>query len=132
MRTVASIVAALVVTILAFGGSALAAEPQFTPLGAWVSAPPQPVRASDGRVHLVYEINLLSIELGGTVPVEVQSLDVRTPGGRSLASLTGSELVMTTGAPLTLSTTLAPGAGGTVWLDVTLPRGDRVPRAPRC
>jgi hypothetical protein len=118
-----------VAAVSVFSTSAHAAEPQFTPLGASVPAPPQPVTATDGRVHLVYEIGLLSIELGGTVPVEVQSLDVRTPGGRSLASLTGSELVMTTGAPLTPSTTLAPGAGGTVWLDVTLPRGGRVPRA---
>jgi hypothetical protein len=129
MRTVASIVAALVVTILAFGGSALAAEPQFTPLGAWVSAPPQPVRASDGRVHLVYEINLLSIELGGTVPVEVQSLDVRARGGRTLLKQAGSEIVMTSRAPLELTNTLEPGKGGTIWLDVVLAPGTRVPRA---
>jgi hypothetical protein len=36
--------------------------------------------------------------------------------------------VMTAGAPLELTRSLAPGTGGTVWLDVALARARRVPR----
>jgi hypothetical protein len=123
-------VAAVVAAMSAFNASALAAEPQFTPLGASVFAPPQPVRATDGRVHLVYEINLLSIQgaVGG-VPLEVQSLDVRARGGRTLVRLAGDEIMMFAGAPAQLTRSLAPGIGGTLWLDVVLARGGRVPRA---
>ena len=80
-------------------------------------------------MHLVYEIALSSIQgaVGG-VPLEVQSLDVRARGGRRLVRLAGDELVMTAGAPAQLTTSLAPGMGGTLWLDVVPARGGRVPR----
>jgi len=123
-------VTAVIAFLSAFSASALAAEPQFTPLGASVLAPPQPVRATDGRVHLVYEINLLSIQgaVGG-VPMVVQALDVRARGGRTLLRLAGSEIAMYAGAPAQLTRSLAPGVGGVLWLDVVLARGERVPRA---
>src|SRR4051794_24249410 len=113
----------VVATMSAVSASARAAEPQFTPLGASVLAPPQPVRATDGRVHLVYEITLLSVDAGaGTAPLEVQSLDVRARGGRRLLRVAGPEIVMTAGAPLQYTRSLAPGTGGTLWLDVAVPR----------
>ncbi len=132
-RRAATLAVAVVVAVLsAFSGSALAAEPQFTPLAASVFAPPQPVRATDGRVHLVYEINLLSIQgaVGG-VPLEVQSLHVRTRGGRTLLRLAGSEIAMYAGAPAQLTRSLAPGVGGVLWLDVALARGARSPSTRR-
>jgi Peptidase family M23 len=125
-RSAALLVPVLVGAMLALSAPALAAAPQFAPVGVSVLAPPQPVKATDGRVHLVYELTLVSV---AAAPVEVQALDVRAAGGRSLLKLAGAELVMTAGAPLQLTKSLAPGAFGTVWLDVALARGARVPRA---
>ena len=115
---------------LAPGASAVAAEPQWTPLTASVAAAPQAVRATDGHRHLAYEIDLHTLQLlSETAPVEVQSLDVRAQGGRSLLKLNPSEFVMTSGVPAEVTNTLAPGLSGTVWLDVTLPGGQKTPRA---
>ena len=60
--------------------------------------------------------------------VEVQSLAVRA-NGRALLAFAGAELtaVMTTAHSRT--STLGPSQGATIWLDVVLRRGRRVPRA---
>jgi hypothetical protein len=112
---------------LALASPARAAAPQFTPLAASVLAPPEPVRGTDGRVHVVYEI-LLQNDAG--VPVDVQSLTVRANGGGTLRSFTGSEIpaVMTTFSNEPTSS-LAPDAAGKLWLDLALAPGRRIPRA---
>ena len=76
-RSAALAVTAVIIGMVGLTAPATAAEPQFTPVAASVLAPLQPVRATDGRVHLVYELTLFSVE---AVPVEVQVLDVRAAG----------------------------------------------------
>jgi len=117
--------AAVVIAVLVLGAPARAAIPQFTPITASVLAPPEPVRPTDGRRHVVYEVLLRNTT---DVSVEVQSLAVRAQG-RTLMTFAGADLtaVMTTARSHT--STLASGEGATVWLDVVLRRGRRVPRA---
>jgi hypothetical protein len=120
---------ALLVLLAAFAlaSPAPAAVPQFTPLAASVLAPPEPVRGTDGRVHVVYEI-LLQNDAG--VPVDVQSLTVRTNAGGTLRSVSAPEIpaVMTTFSNEPTSS-LAPDAGGKLWLDLALAPGRRIPHA---
>jgi Peptidase family M23 len=113
------------IAVLALAGPARAAIPQFTPLSASVLAPPEPVAGTDGRLHIVYEILLQNRE---AARVDVQSLAVRAPGGPTLLRFAAAQIaaVMTTASSSTNS--LAAGEGGTVWLDVALRRGHRVPR----
>jgi hypothetical protein len=118
-------VAAVAIAVLLVGAPARAAIPKFTPIAASVLAAPEPVSATDGRRHLVYEVLVQNVTDG---PLDVQSLAVRA-NGRALLAFAGAELtaVMTTARSHT--STLASGEGATVWLDVVLRRGRRVPRA---
>jgi murein DD-endopeptidase MepM/ murein hydrolase activator NlpD len=106
---------------------ARAAAPQFTPLAATVLAAPEPVRGSDGRTHVVYEI-LLQNDAG--VAVDVQSLTVRANPGGTLRSFSEPQLpaIMSTfsNAP---TSSLAPETAGKLWLDLALAPGARIPRA---
>jgi hypothetical protein len=96
-----------------------------TPLVASVIAPPIPVPATDGKVHLAYELlltNVLNQELTLT------SLDVRA-SGRTLLNLTGDRLAYWTrvlGDPKP-TTKLGPAQAALVWLDVALDQGATVP-----
>jgi hypothetical protein len=126
VRCATALVAAAVVAVLLLVAPSGAAASRFTFLTASVPAPPAPVTGTDGRRHLLYEISLQS-EVGA--PLEMQSLTVRTTDGRRLLRLAGPQIatVMTTrlSGP---TATLAPSVGGTVWLDVVLPRRRAVPR----
>ena len=125
-RNVAAIAVAVVaIAGLVAGAPAPAAIPQFTPITASVLAAPQPVSATDGRRHLVYEV---LVQNTTDATVEVQSLAVRA-NGRALLAYAGSELaaVMTTAHGHT--STLGPSQGATIWLDVVMRRGRRGPRA---
>jgi len=125
-RRVAVAATVVVVAALVVGVSATtAAIPQFTPITASVVAAPVPVRATDGRRHLVYEV---LVQNTTDAPVEMQSLAVRA-NGRALLAFPGAELatVMTTAHGHT--NTLGPSQGATIWLDVVLRRGRPVPRA---
>jgi hypothetical protein len=117
--------ASVMIAVLVVGAPARAAIPQFTPITASVLAPPEPVSATDGRRHVVYEVLLRNTT---DVSVEVQSLAVRAQG-RTLLTFAGADLaaVMTTARSHT--STLASGEGATVWLDVVVRRDRRVPRA---
>jgi hypothetical protein len=96
-----------------------------TPLLASAIAPPIPVPATDGKVHLAYELlltNVLNQELTLT------SLDVRA-SDRTLLSLAGDRLAYWTrviGNP-TPTTKLGPAQSAAVWLDVALDAGVTVP-----
>ncbi len=87
-----------------------------TPLLASVIAPPIPVPATDGKVHLAYELlltNVLNQELTLT------SLDVRA-ADKTLLNLAGDRLAYWTrvfGNP-TPTTKLGPAQSAAVWLDV--------------
>src|SRR4051794_19834977 len=69
-------------------GAAAAATPQFTSIDTTVVAAPDPVVASDGRTHLVYEIAVRNRE---PQRLELQSLAVRAHG-RTLLTLRGAQL----------------------------------------
>jgi hypothetical protein len=96
-----------------------------TPLIASVLAPPIPVPATDGKVHLAYELlltNVLNQELTLT------SLDVRA-SDHTLLNLTGDRLAYWTkvfGNPKP-TTKLGPAQAAAVWLDVALDQGTAVP-----
>lgn len=117
--------AAVAIAGLVAGAPAPAATPQFTPITASVLAAPQPVSATDGRRHLVYEV---LVQNTTDAPVEVQSLAVRA-NGRALLAYAGSKLtaVMTTANGDT--STLGPSQGARILLDVVMRRGHRDPRA---
>jgi hypothetical protein len=96
-----------------------------TPLLASVIAPPIPVPATDGKVHLAYELlltNVLNQELTLT------SLDVRA-SDHTLLSLAGDRLAYWTRVfgNLEPTTKLAPAQAAAVWLDVALDQGAPVP-----
>lgn len=97
----------------------------FTPVAASVLAAPVPVPASDGRVHLAYELTL-----SNTLSQQATVDGVEVLGdGRPLLRLDGDALapwIKPFGADLG-TRVLQPGQGGLVWLDVSLAPGDPVP-----
>ena len=117
--------AVLAIAVLVVSVPAPAAIPQFTPITASVLAAPQPVSATDGRRHLVYEV---LVQNTTDESVEVQSLAVRA-NGRALLAFAGAELAAVMTTAHTRTTTLGPSEGATIWLDVVPRRGRRVPRA---
>ena len=96
-----------------------------TPLLASVIAPPIPVPATDGKIHLAYELlltNVLNQELTLT------SLDVRA-SDQTLLNLAGDRLAYWTrviGNP-TPTAKLGPAQSAVVWLDVALDPAATVP-----
>ena len=96
-----------------------------TPLLASAIAAPIPVPATDGKVHLAYELlltNVLNQELTLT------SLEVRA-SDRTLLKLAGDQLAHWTrviGSP-TPTTKLGPAQSAAMWLDVALDAGAAVP-----
>jgi hypothetical protein len=97
----------------------------FTPVAASVVAAPIPVPATDGRVHLAYELQVNNIL---TSPATIEAVEV-VGDGRSLLRLQGDDLAAWIkpfgGDPGTRD--LGSGQGGLIWLDVSLPAGDPVP-----
>ncbi len=90
-----------------------------TPMLASTVSQPIPVTATDGKVHLAYELYLTNA-MGQQVDLE--SVAVKA-GDRTLLSLSGDELKSRTrilGANDTPTTTFGPAQGGAVWLDVVV------------
>ncbi|MUL67440.1 peptidase M23 [Mycobacterium sp. CBMA 234] len=106
--------------------SAAESEPIVTPVLADVVAAPIPVPATDGRVHLAYELLLTN---SSPESVTVDSLSVMGPAGPVL-QLSGAGLAYWTRTMGTRASTtdLGPGQRATVWLDVGLPTGSAVPK----
>jgi len=93
---------------------------------ASVVAAPVPVLATDGKVHLAYELQLTNA-MG--FDVTLTSLSV-TSGDESLLTLAGDKLAYWTralGAGQTPTTKLGAGQAGIVWLDVSVDDGAPVP-----
>lgn len=96
-----------------------------TPVLGRVLAAPVPVPASDGKVHLAYELQLTNTL---DQDVTLTSVDVRA-GGETLLSLPSDRLAYWTriiGSP-TPTTTLGPAQSAYVWLDVALAPDQAVP-----
>src|SRR3954468_4432510 len=125
-RIAAAVASAVtVIALLVVAAPARAAIPQFTPISASVLAVPQPVSATDGRRHVVYE---LLVRNTTEVSVEVQSLAVRARG-RTLLTFAGADLTAVMSTAQSFTSTLASGEGATVWLDLVVRHGRRVPVA---
>lgn len=89
-------------------------------------ADPVPVPATDGRTHLVYELQLTNT-LGGNATLK--SLTV-SAGDRKLLTLSGENLkywTRTLDNPTTPTAVLGPGQTALVWLDVAIDGGAEVP-----
>ena len=99
---------------------------QVTPVIAVAVAAPVPVPATDGRVHLAYELQVTNVLDGD---VTLKSLTVHG-SGTSLLTLAGDRLAYRTralGAGQAPTATLGPGRVGIVWLDVTLDAAAAIP-----
>jgi len=110
---------------------------------ASVIAAPIPVPATDGKVHLAYELLLTNVL---NQALTLTSVDVRA-GDKTLLNLTGDRLTYWTRTlgNSTPTTKLGPAQSAAVWLDVALDRGATIPaelvhgsgspwrnRSPRC
>ncbi len=100
---------------------------RFTPLAAEVLAAPEPVLASDGRRHLVYELELVNhaFPLAKVTVRRVEALS----GGKVVGALSGKRLaaVMRPFGAKQPTTTLRPGEAGTVLVDLPFRRGAKLP-----
>jgi hypothetical protein len=96
-----------------------------TPLLASVIAAPIPVPATDGKVHLAYELLLTNVLNQGLTLI---SVDVRA-GDQTLLNLAGDRLTYWTRTlgNSTPTTKLGPAQSAAVWLDVALDRGATIP-----
>lgn len=130
------IVAALLATLASFVLAAPAvAIDRFSPLDVTTLGHLQPVKGSDGRQHLVYELRIqnLSAELG----VVIERVEARAArSGRAIAELSGDSLLADlelAGDPFarTPTTTLAPGQSAVLWMQPTFARRADVPAALR-
>jgi hypothetical protein len=94
-----------------------------SPIDVSVLAPPQPALGTDGKRHMVYELQVHNWEL--TKDATIEQVQVRTGGSHALlASYSGaalSSLLVQEPFAAPLSTTLVPGEGTILWMDVTLP-----------
>jgi hypothetical protein len=89
-----------------------------TPVLASVVAEPVPVKATDGKIHLAYELQLTNVM---AQDVTITSVKVHA-GDQTLLTLAGDQIgnwtrVIGTQTP---TTKLGPGQAGIVWLDVVL------------
>jgi Peptidase family M23 len=120
-----TLLASLVLLACAPAAAAQRQEPDgFTPIAQTVVAPPWPVEGSDGRLHVVYELQLLNAI---PVPWRVTRVTVRTAGGRALKSWRGARVrdVMRSLASGRDTRRIGPGEGAL--LHLTFARR-RVPR----
>jgi hypothetical protein len=99
--------------------------PVLTPLLARAVAEPIPVPATDGKVHLAYEL-----ELTNSLPQNVTLTAVTVRGGdRTLLNLPGDQVAQRTrllGSPVPTAV-IGPAQSAYVWLDVAVPTGQPVP-----
>jgi hypothetical protein len=109
--------------------AAPAGQERFTPVTASVVAAPQPVRASDGRRHLAYELLLINRSFNPPAKVTVNSVKALA-GNKVMESLTGRSLaaVMFPFGGTKPGVELAKGEAAYVMMDVSLPRGAKLPK----
>ena len=111
----------LLVTALIGAAPATAAD-RFDVLETTVSGPLQPVRGSDGRQHLVYQLRLHNVST--QVGVVVNAVTIRDAATRRpVQTLTGPDLLanmsLGDGFNPVATTTLGPGQSGVVYLAPT-------------
>ena len=113
------------------GPPGISPDTRFTQVAGVVLTSPAPVKASDGRVHIAYELLLTNVL---KVEVDINTVEVRDAASKQVVlSLTGSELVAhmnpigkppggEQGDP-----PIASSATSIVWLDVAVPSMEAVP-----
>ncbi len=108
---------------------AMAASEEFTPVTASVVSPPRPVPASDGRVHLAYELLVVNRSFAPPAQVTLRKVEALA-GGKVVESLSGKALaaVMAPFGADEPTNTLRRGEAGFVLMDVSFPRGAKLPR----
>jgi hypothetical protein len=112
-------------TASATASPAPAGQAVVTPVIGSVLAPPIPVPATDGKVHLAYEL-----ELTNTLAQEVTLTSLAAiAGDKTLLSLSGDGLAYWTRVlgGSTPTTKLGPSQSGLVWLDVAVDKSSAVP-----
>ena len=117
-------------------GGGIAPSTLFTPLVAGTYTTPAPVRGTDGKTHLAYELTLTNAL---PLPFTLQRVDIRDAATHAvIQSVTGAtlgadvtQLIHTSRdadvPPPAAAAPIAPSSTSVVWLDVTLPDGAAVP-----
>lgn len=116
------------------------AQAVFTPLSAFVPSVPQPVKGTDGKIHLAYEVQMLNIL---SQPIAVHSVRAMS-GDATLQNLSGEALTpairvlgaeppsgITDGGPAFSKppgAVVGPGQSALVWMDVAVTSEAAVPR----
>lgn len=100
-------------------------QPVVTPLVGSVLAAPVPVPATDGKVHLAYEVQLTNVLAQEVTLTSLVVLDRDV----SLLKLTDKQLAGQTRilGTTTPTTKIGPAQSAVIWLDVTLDKGAKVP-----
>jgi hypothetical protein len=100
--------------------------PVVTPLVGSVLAAPVPVPATDGKVHLAYEVQLTNVLAQEVTLTSLVVLDRDV----SLLKLTGEQLAGRTRVlgTTTPTTKIGPAQSAVVWMDVALDEGAAVPQ----
>jgi len=99
-----------------------------TPLAVRVEAAPYPVLATDGRIHLVYELVVVNQSSSSVDVVSIDALDA-SRGDAVLEALSGSALAAVFARPSgKAGASLDPGESAYVFMDVTVEAKARVPR----
>ena len=127
-RLIAPAAIALLAIAVAAPVAEAATPDRFTPVVAEVVAPPEPVTATDGRLHLAYELLLTNRALP---PATITAREVTAQShGRVLQSLAGAELeaVMTPFGTAAPGAVLERGESAMVLMDISLPRRSAVPK----
>lgn len=121
---------AILITVAAVSalppGASAAPPDQITPVVASMLAAPEPVPATDGRKHLVYELILTNRGAPSVTVKRIQAVS----GGRVIGSLAGprlAEVMLPFGAKKP-GAKLDGGQAGYVLMDVTIARTARAPR----
>jgi hypothetical protein len=125
----ALILLAALAPLLVPSSSAAAPAEQFTPVTASVVAPPQPVLAGDGRMHLAYELLLINRSFNPPAKATLWSVKALA-GGKVVGSVSGRSLAAVTFpfGDTEPGNVLNKGEAAYVMMDVSLPRGAKVPR----
>jgi hypothetical protein len=103
---------------------------QLTPILASVLIPPTPVKLTDGLFHLVYELKVTNVT-GGEASIE--ALEVLDPQNSDavVARLSGDDVAANLYLPgaTAPTATLGPAQAGLIFVNLTFPSLDKVPRA---
>ena len=103
-------------------------ENAFTPIATSVLAPPVPVKGSDGRYHITYELFLTNSNAFEWEVLSIEALD-GNPNGRVLYSVEGEEVVnnMQLAGTRQPTNSLEPAQSGLVFITFTVESEQDIP-----